>query len=342
MKRVFKIIGLLVGLLAVLVVVLAAYIYLSAIAPSRPVGFTQVIATDPGHPQIPVAVWYPTTAKPGFVLLGMRGMRVASNGPIAGRGLPLVVITHGTGASGISHADTAIALAENGIVVAAITHPGDNFRDGSDVGKPDWLVNRVRHVERTIDWMLGKWSGAAHLNPVKIGVFGYSAGATTALIAIGGKPDLARIATHCAQHPEFVCKLTSPEAYRTAKPTAWQGDPRIRAAVIAAPGLGFTFEPNGLSGVRAAVQLWSGIADQTVPYATNAGVVRQLLPVAPEEHRVPGATHYAFLTPCGLLGPPQLCRDNSGFDREDFHKSFNQSMVRFFTTQLAQPSTTTR
>ena len=104
--------------------------------------------------------------------------------------------------------------------------------------------------------------------------------------------------------------------------------------MVAAPGLGFTFEPAGLSAVRAPVQLWSGAADQTVPYATNAGVVRRLLPTAPDFHAVAGASHYAFLAPCGLIGPPAICRDPGGFDRAAFHKKFNTVVVAFFSAHL--------
>jgi predicted dienelactone hydrolase len=220
-------------------------------------------------------------------------------------------------------------------VVAAPTHPGDNAKDSSRVA--EWLLNRSRHVRRVIDVALTNWKDRGHLDPRRIGIFGFSAGATTALIEIGGVPDLRKIATQCAERPEFFCKLTSPDSYRDAKPQPWQGDSRIRAAVIAAPGLGFTFEPNGLSKVRTAVQLWAGSADQTVPIATNAGLIQQLLPQPAELHVVPGATHFSFLMPCGLIGPPELCRDPNGFDRRQFHQDFNASVAGFFQSRLGTP-----
>jgi predicted dienelactone hydrolase len=234
----------------------------------------------------------------------------------------------------VSQADTAIALAEAGFVVAAPTHPGDNLKDDSDVGHPEWLVDRSRHVTKTIDALLTAWKDRSHVDPKHIGIFGLSAGATTALVEIGAKPDLSLVPSQCASHPEFVCKILPLASYRHLSPIIWTADPRISAAVIAAPGLGFTFEPNGLADVRAPVQLWAGSADQTVPYATNTGVVRQLLPHPPEVHIAPGAVHLSFLMPCGLIGPPQFCRDANGFDRETFHKSFNQDVVRFFREHL--------
>lgn len=334
MKTVWKILGWGVGLVILLVLALAGYIYATAIRPANPVGYQSVMVADPGHNPISVSIWYPTSAKPGFILLGSVGERVASDGPVVGSRLPLIVISHGTGGGEMSLADTALALAEQGFVVAAPTHPGDNYRDSQDVGKPQWLPNRSRHIRRVIDMALDRWKDRSHLDPKRVGVFGFSAGATTALIAIGGVPDLRLIASHCADRPEFVCKLTTPAAFKDSGPVAWQADGRIAAAVLAAPGLGFTFERDGLRNVRVPVQLWAGAADQTVPYATNAGTIQRGLARKPEVHVVPGATHYSFLMPCGLIGPPQLCRDTKGFDRKAFHDGFNRSVVSYFQAHL--------
>lgn len=337
MKLVLKILGGLVGVLALLVLGFSTYIYATALKPPKPVGFQQVTVADPGHPPIAAVIWYPTSAKPGFSLLGLTGERVASGGPVLGNGLPVIVFSHGTGASALSHADTALALASNRFVVVAPTHTGDNFQDDSDVGKPDWLLNRARHVQRALDMVSRTWKDRSHIDAQRIGIFGFSAGATTALIDVGGEPDLRKIWSQCSAYPEFVCKITSPKTYRDLPPQPWQSDNRIRAAVVAAPGLGFTFAPNGLARVHVPVQLWVGSSDHTVPFPTNAGVVRALLPQLPETHVVPGGVHYSFLMPCGLIGPPQLCRDSKGFNRAAFHEEFNSAVVRFFQSHLTAP-----
>lgn len=335
MKFVLKILGGIVAVFLVLVAALAIYIFAAAPRPSRPVGFQQVVVTDAGHRPIAVNIWYPTDSKPGFVFLGSAAEWVASKGRVEGAGLPLVIISHGTGGASMSHPDTALALAEAGFVVAAPTHTGDNFRDDSEVGTSDWLVDRSRHVSRVADFMINTWPDRGHLDGKRVGIFGFSAGATTALIAIGGVPDLGRVETQCASHPEFVCQLRKAGTHlRNPAPSSWTHDPRITAAVVAAPGLGFTFEPEGLSSIKAPVQLWLGAEDHTVPYDTNAGPVRRLLPTPPEFYSVPGAGHYAFLPPC-RIGPPLLCKDGPGFDRAAFHKTFNRSVVAFFTAHLA-------
>lgn len=332
MRRALKVIGATVGLLLVAVAGLAIYIYSTAIEPSRPVGFQRLAIADPGHSPIAAAVWYPTNAKPGFMLLGTGGQRVATDAPVDGNLLPLIVFSHGTAASAASHADTAIALAEKGFIVIAPTHPGDTFQAASDIEA--WLIDRSRHVQRTIDAALTRWKDRQHVDPGRIGMFGFSGGATTALINIGGKPDLSRIWSQCTSHPEFICKTTAPQRYRNIRPTPWQSDTRIRAAVLAAPGLGFTFAPAGLSDVKVPVQLWAGSNDETVPPATNARLLSNLLGRRAELIVVPRAVHFSFLMPCGLLGPRELCQDPKGFDRAAFHRQFNSEVARFFTAHL--------
>ena len=311
-----------------------------AIQPTRPVGFQQVMAPDPGHAPIAVQIWYPTDAPGARMQIGPFAAVAAAGAPVAGAHLPLVVISHGTGGAPVSHLDTAIALAEAGFVVAAPMHVGDNFQDSSEVGGPNWLPDRARQVSRTIDHMLGGWRDSGHLDAGRIGLFGFSAGATTALIAIGGVPDMSRIGPHCAAHPEFACTLLQIPGHLTgAETVAWTHDPRIAAAVAAAPGFGFTFAPGGLANVHVPVQLWSGDADTTVPYETNTGVVRGLLGRLAEYHGVANARHYSFLMPCGAVMIPQICEDEAGFDRAAFHVEFDREVVGFFRRTLVERRT---
>lgn len=328
-----KIVGGLAAFLLVIVLGLAIYVYATALKPAKPVGFQQVAIRDPGSPPISAAIWYPTSSSPSFALLGLAGERVAKDGAVLGDHLPVVVISHGTGGTPFGHADTAVALASNGFVVVAPMHSGDNFRNDSDVGKPNWLPNRERDIARALDMVTTTWKDRSHVDQQHIGFFGFSAGATTGLVAVGGQPDLQKIWSQCSSRPEFVCKLLSAEAYRNPPPQTWISDGRIRAAVLAAPGLGFTFASDGLAKVRVPVQLWGGTDDETVPWATNTGLVAKLLPQA-EVHLVGGASHHSFLTPCGLIAPRQLCKDSKGFNRAAFHDAFNQSIVKFFDVHL--------
>jgi len=111
-------------------------------------------------------------------------------------------------------------------------------------------------------------------------------------------------------------------------------DPRIRAAVVVAPGLGFTFAGGGLRHVSTPVQIWTGQDDRVTPEASNGAIVRSELAGKLEAISVPGAGHSSFLAPCHLLKPRGLCEDAPGFERAAFHKEMNARVIEFFGRTL--------
>ena len=333
----------------IIVVAILAYGFVryamsTALRTENPVGFEIIQISDTDGRSFPAGVWYPTQARPKpTTMLSIVLMDVARNAPISGDALPLVVISHGNSGGPASHADLALALANAGYVVAAPMHSGDNYADQSNVGSATWLSERTKELHATIDYMLNDWKGHDHIDPERIGAYGFSAGGFTVLTAVGAQPDLRIIAKHCAESPEVVCDLlrsvNSP--YLNADtPTMGQAflpDLRIKAAVVAAPGLGFTFVPNGLDNVHVPIQLWSAEDDINVPYDTNTKLVREALGSLVEFHSVPSASHFSFLTPCGFLAPSAICSDKGQFNRKIFHTDMNTSIIMFFKEKMKQP-----
>ena len=302
-------------------------------------GFQHGFATDPGGKSLEIGIWYPSPAAPHPVAMGPTTMSVAINGAIQGKALPLVVMSHGSGGSMLGHFDTAIALADAGFVVAAVTHAGDNYADQS---RSIDVMDRPRQVSRVIDHMLSAWDGHAVIDPARIGMFGYSAGGFTTLVSIGGIPDFATVGPMCDKYPaDFACRLLARSgsnlAERPAPQTAGASDPRIKAAVVAAPALGFAFSADGLKNVKVPVQLWRAESDTELPHPRYVEVVRLALPQAPDYHVVPNAGHYDFLVPCSpalASMAPAICSSAAGFDRAAFHAGFNAAVVSFMDKAL--------
>lgn len=322
------------AVLVAAVLAVIGYELANGLRPARGVGFQQIQIAEADRAPLSVGLWYPTDASPRPMLLGWVVQFVARHAPVAGERLPLVVISHGNGGGPGSHADTAVALAAAGFVVAAPMHSGDNFVDQSAVGTSTWLIDRARHLRLVIDYLSNTWSERARLDVGRIGVFGFSAGGFTALTMIGAVPDVAAITRHCARQPELACQLWNPDKAPLPAVDAFVADDRVRAAVVVAPGYGFAFPPDTLTAVTVPVQLWSGERDTHVPTASNAGLVRASLGDTAQLHIVTGAQHFSFLAPCGLIGPPPLCREHDGFDRRRFHERFNADVVAFFRSKL--------
>src|SRR5262249_54842239 len=151
------------------------------------VGFQR--AALPGVQDKPheIGIWYPSDAPMASEPLGAQVQTVARDGAISGSALPLVVILYGDQSSFENHYGTALALAGAGFVVVGIN-------------QDTALVERPKHVSAVVDYLLGGWNGRERIDPARIGIYGFSVGGFTALVASGGVPDFSRIAPHCAEH----------------------------------------------------------------------------------------------------------------------------------------------
>ncbi|MBB2160733.1 dienelactone hydrolase [Gluconacetobacter sacchari] len=276
-----------------------------------------------------MGIWYPAAGQPKHQHLGLYEQDVVPEAVPVGHDLPLVVISHGHGGAFSGHLDTAAALVQAGFVVASLTHPGDNWRDES---RATHVEDRPKALSGLITYMLSAWPSHALLDPARIGAFGFSSGGFTVLAAAGGQPDLSRVMAHCAAHPDFYdCQLVR---QHPGPLPGWSNrrDPRIKAIVVAAPALGYTFGRTGLSGITVPVQLWRADDDHVLPAPFYADAVHADLPRAPEFHDVPGAGHFDFLAPCAA--PVPICRSAAGFDRAAFHRQLDADIVAFFTRVL--------
>ncbi|WP_425991638.1 alpha/beta hydrolase family protein [Brevundimonas sp. TWP2-3-2] len=274
----------------------------------------------PGGELIEGGVWLPASA-------------------VDGSPRPLVVISHGNSGWYRGHSDTAEALTEAGFVVAALTHPGDNFQDQSRGLR---LTGRAPQLSALIDYMTGTWVGPVEIDDTRIGAFGFSAGGFTVASIIGGVSDAGAIQTHCAAQPEvFVCRLVA--MFGGLDLANWRPgtrDARVKAAVIAAPAFGLSFTDESLAAINVPVQLWQAADDQILPSPYHAEPVRDRLGGSVDYHRVENAGHYDFLTACApemRAAVPELCTSAPGFDRAAFKASFNAEVVRFFREALGEP-----
>lgn len=305
------------------------------------VGFEEVKIANGAEPPLAVGIWYPTDAPAAEHGLETFTQAVAPGAPVAGHGLPLVVLSHGGGGSYDSHYDTALALAHAGFVAAAVSHAGDTYDDQSQVLR---LWRRPAQLRRLVSYMLDNWPRHDRLDGTRVGAFGFSNGGFTVLVAAGGVPDLGKTGPYCQAHPDHdLCqalKQAGVDPRRPgvdAPPDAWIPDPRVKAAVIAAPAFGFAFGRAGLKDVHIPIQLWRAADDHHQPNPWYDEAVRLALPRPPEYHVIAGAGHYDFLPPCPLrlaARAPRICADPSGFDRAAFHTKFNRDVVAFFRRTL--------
>ena len=295
------------------------------------VGMQLVQIMRPHQKPLQGAMWYPTPDRPSLHHIVNVDINVALNGRVVGDGLPLIVVSHGDLGALDSHAELAIALVQAGFIVASVSH--DEYGPHFMLKLPD----RPVQLQALTDYAVSQWKGRSHIDVTRIGAFGFSLGGLTVLVDIGGKPDTGAIAPFCKTvKSDFSCVMERQHKLDLVEhppaPSAWVADPRIKAAVIAAPALGFTFGTSGLAGVTVPVQLWAAGQDKIVPTRWNADAVRQDLPHASDYHLVPQANHGDFSGSCPVAGKLQAppCQNPSGFDLRKFRADFAAAVVGFF------------
>jgi predicted dienelactone hydrolase len=311
-------------------------------AHSANVGFQELMIPDGADRPLTIGVWYPTEAPATEHALGPHSQLVAEGGPVAGKKLPLVVISHGGGGSYQGHYDTAIALARAGFVAASVNHNGDTYDDQSQAAR---IWRRPAQLHRLTSYMLKEWPQHDSLDPVRVGAFGFSMGGFTVLVAAGGVPDISKTHAYCRANPgHYVCAVLKQmdliDNFGADMPASiWVHDPRIRSAAIAAPAFGFAFDPASLRTVRIPIQLWRAEDDHHQPHPYYDEAVRIALPKPPDYHLIPNADHYDFLPPCEArlaAVAPEICRSQPGFDRAAFHEQLNAQLVQFFRKTLGE------
>ncbi|MGE8656528.1 MAG: alpha/beta hydrolase family protein [Achromobacter sp.] len=295
-------------------------------------GFQRLnLPMDMNGPALQGGVWYPCATPTQEMAIGRVTLKAIPDCPMTEGAKPLIVISHGSGGSYLSHHDTAAALADAGFVVAAINHVGDNAVDRSRQGYLSIFSTRPREIRRLIDYLTGAWPQRAQLDGA-VGMFGFSRGGYTGLVLAGAVPDFGPGLGICADQPALPMCRDIRDGKVPAQP--YVKDARIKALVIADPLNAFSAQ--ALKAVSIPVQLWASAqgGDGVTPASVDA--LRQGLAAA-EFHRVAGAGHFAFLAPCSAAqaeAVPAICQDAPGFDRAAWHRDFNAALAAFFKTAL--------
>lgn len=297
-------------------------------------GFQRLnLPMDQNGPGLQGAVWTPCAESAGEIKIGRVAIQGVQGCKLPEGRYPLIVMSHGSAGSALSHHDTAAALADAGFVVAAINHVGDNAQDKSRQGYLSIFSTRPREMRRLIDYMTGVWPDKARLDPDRIGIFGFSRGGYTGLVLAGAVPDLSAGLAICQEQASLPMCRDIAAGKVPSQP--YPQDARIKAAVIADPLN--VFPGDALKGVSLPIQLWASEqgGDGVSPASVQA--VRQGLGAAPDYQVAAGAGHFAFLAPCSAeqaKSLPAICHDAAGFDRQAFHRDLNARVAAFFQAQL--------
>jgi predicted dienelactone hydrolase len=204
--------------------------------------------------------------------------------PIPGTGAspfnrPVVVISHGLGSDRGSFAYLAENLAEFGIGVVAVEHPGSSARQLSAllegqtslVTPTEEFIDRPRQVTLTLNAL----EQEVRVNPTfrnrlaldRVGIIGQSFGGYTALALAGATLDFANLGAQCSPTTLTLnlSLLLQCQATLLIDPGDTLIDPRIQAVFVMNPVGSALFGPSGYAQVNVPVMVVAGAADTVAP-----------------------------------------------------------------------------
>ena len=300
-----------------------------------------VIPADSAGPEISARLWTPCAAPSQPFKVDSGGAALTINAvkdcTPSGKGLPLIVVSHGMYGDVFSHHDTAEFLADAGFAVATLDHTQDSISSTREsVDNISSFLVRPVDISRVITFLLSDSQQYVDVDSRRVGFFGFSRGGYTGLVLAGAVPDFHAPPFPCPEE-FFMCKQIRDRNI----PEHGPGDePRIKAFVIADP-ISFFPDKSSLQKVAAPIQLWSSAHGGMGVRPEDVASVEQNLPTPPELHRPSNSGHLSFQFPCSdeeAKAMSFICTDPPGFDRADFHGTFNARILEFFRKNLSRSS----
>lgn len=244
--------------------------------------------------------------------------------------IPVVIISHGLGSDRSTFAYLAEHLASYGFAVLMPLHIGTDTEQMARImsghGKPlnpDNFLNRPLDITHALDAVEAKyandpvWQG--RLNLSKVGLFGQSFGAYTAVASAGADLELTAFAEKCAnKDSDFFLNMSlflQCRAVELPEQSYRLRDERVQAILAVNPLTSGVFNKETMGAINIPTMIVSGTMDTTTP-----ALPEQIIPytwlTTPDKYLLlvrPG-THFTFIgggeesgavpVPPQLIGPP--------------------------------------
>lgn len=193
--------------------------------------------------------------------------------------IPVIVFSHGLGASPDDYDDTLNHLASNGFLVAAPQHIGSDttyFKEmfeglNKNIFDRDEFINRPKDLSFVIDELERRNQGEfqGKLNLKNVGVSGHSFGGYTVLAVAGATIDFDYLQQSCDRLYGGLnaAILLQCRALELPREDYNFRDPRVSAVFAGNPVNRFIFGEKGISKITIPIMLGSGSDDPATPPA---------------------------------------------------------------------------
>ncbi|WP_298615707.1 alpha/beta hydrolase [uncultured Thermosynechococcus sp.] len=237
----------------------------------------------------------------------------------AGQQVPVVIVSHGLGASRYSYRYLCQHLASHGFAVIALEHVGSSTRQllSFPIGYASSRTAAQEFLDRPLDVtfvldrlgafpeQLYPWRG--RLNLERVAIIGQSFGGYTALTLAGAPLDFQQLRRHCTRSvlESFNVSLLLQCQAQALPPRVYSlKDPRVQAVIAVNPITSAVFSPESLSQLKIPVMFVAASEDTIAP-----AVEEQIYPftwlTTPDRYLVlmDDATHFSTIGEAGQREP---------------------------------------
>lgn len=300
--------------------------------------------------KIAASIWYPAGRKTYQGLVGdnaiFKGSRAYIGAAIAYGNYPLLVLSHGSGGNMDTISWLSSGLAQEGMMILAVNHPGSTSGDSSP-RRSIKVWERARDLTALLDAFLANDPVAKNVDQDRIYSMGFSLGGLTALHLAGLRTDKQAYVNYCDTYGEAAqdCLFFKKggvdfEELPESEFNSVLRDDRISAAIAIEPGMSYAFQTETVEGNKMPIQLinfgdkdsrWKAI--DMGPNGSDFGAKLSNATYVEIEQ----GSHFSFLAECKsgadkLLqaeGEDPICSDPAGTDRSKLHKVVIETIAAF-------------
>ncbi|WP_208351886.1 alpha/beta hydrolase family protein [Pseudaestuariivita rosea] len=312
-------------------------------------GYDQ-LTIDAEHRTRPIAgsIWYPVGTPTYRGLIGdnavFQGTSAYVGAAVKEGSYPLVLLSHGSGGNMDGLGWLSSELANRGIMVLAVNHPGSTSGDSSP-RRSILLDDRAADISEALDHILADPTFGPKIDQSRIVSVGFSLGGTTVLTLAGARLERDLYRDYCARLPDAEdCVFFKKGGVDFDNlPESWtndMSDPRLTAAIAVDPGMTYAIAPQTAATMTLPIMVLSLGGPGLLWKATDVGPTgSNLMANLPNGTRqtVTQANHFSFLGLCKPEGAAILveekddpvCNDPAGSDRSNAHKQAIEKITGF-------------
>lgn len=284
-------------------------------------------------------IWYPATRAPRELNFSPWIINGAMNAKCATGKFPVLVVSHHTPGNRFSYHELAARLAKEGYFVLAPTHPHDCIDNMDDLYTWRQIEGRLQDIDFALETLYDIPDLKPYIDENKVGIIGFGAGGTVALILGGAVPNCANWHNYCQKATKrdvYCIKWAKERIDEMCLGGYWSGiETRTKAKAVAVinPAYGMLFDKISFEKFHARILLVGVEGDQENRVAFHSEQLAAILGTRAQYLALPEVDMGALMSACPPsleTELPDLCLSVLPEKRQEFQNRLFQAFSAFF------------